>query len=98
MDFTFSTISFIPLPPLKNLEDLIPGFLPSAKISMPESSEKETTLNLFENVFAFFQAFSRKLFPFSRTKKFFGAPLMTTLLSGHILFISFSLFLFEDAR
>ncbi len=37
---TFSTISSIPLPFLKNLEDFTPGLLFKAKTSMPESSEK----------------------------------------------------------
>lgn len=94
----FFTISSIPLPPLKNLADFIPGLPLKADTSIPESSANATTLSLLESAFAFLCAFSRKLFPFSITSNPFGEALTVIFFSGHILLISFSLSLFEDAK
>ena len=98
--FTFLIISNIPFPPLKNLEDFIPGFLPRARTSMPESSEKAKPFILFDKVEAFLKAFARKVFPVSFTLNPFGALLIAILifLALSILFISLSLSLFEDAK
>lgn len=101
LSFTFFTISSIPFPSLKKRDDFIPGFLPSANTSIPESSEKAMHLSFLDNALAFLYAFSRKVLPFSFTLKPFGAPLMMTFFIfslGHILLISFSLSLFEEAK
>jgi len=89
------------LPFLKNLDDLIPGFLFSAQTSIPESSENAITFNFFERALAFLYAFSRKVLPFSFTENPFGAAFKPTPLifsEESILFTSFSLSLFEDAK
>lgn len=64
---TFSIISNIPFPDLKNLDDLIPGIPPKAETSIPESSEKAKTFNFLERALAFLYAFSRNVLPVSLT-------------------------------
>lgn len=76
----------------------MPGFLLSPNTSIPESSEKAGAFNFFESVFAFLYAFSIKLLPFSFTLKELRADLINIVFSGHILLISLSLSLFEDAK
>lgn len=76
----------------------MPGFLSRAETSIPESSENETAFTIFEREPAFLYAFSMKLLPFSLTEKPFGAPLIRMFFKGHILLISFSLSLFDDAK
>lgn len=51
--FIFFTISIIPFPFLKNLDDLIPGFLSMTETSIPESSENETAFTSLEREPAF---------------------------------------------